>query len=104
MVVRWELAFTREAFDIFPHAEAKVARVSWTSLEKKTDRPLPFADPAGRRLEPTEAIDLVKFDLADWYTIDKPGTYRLRFVFTSSAGPWQPRDVLIAVTPPEPNR
>ncbi|MGO8744455.1 MAG: hypothetical protein ACLQNE_00565 [Thermoguttaceae bacterium] len=86
----WGSNITREMLET-------ASKIPWTVLKAKRGGPLPFS--AAKDLGPAERADVVAFDMAQWFPIEKPGTYRLRFEFDSPGARFEPVEVFMGILP-----
>jgi len=54
----------------------------WTELKPRITARFKAAD-VGKTLAPTEAFVALRLDLRDWFDLSRPGSYQLRFLFTT---------------------
>jgi hypothetical protein len=58
---------------------------------------LPFVATDGKVLSPAETTDLVAFDVAQRFPVEKPGTYRLRVEFEGPGKSFKPVEIFFPV-------
>jgi hypothetical protein len=80
------------------------------NFEELTPRPVARFNPgpAARDLGPAESFDAMRFDLASWFEIDRPGRYRLEVTFTPASevaeGVSNPADFRVVKPADDPSR
>ena len=103
VAVRTRLWFAPESFGHGSTVHREIleaaSKLKWTELKRSRSGPLPFAPTAGKVLGPAERRDAAAFDLAQWFPVEKPGTYHLEFDFDRASKQPKPLHVFMIVRP-----
>jgi hypothetical protein len=82
---------------VTPELLKAASKLTWTDLKPRRTEPLPLAAAGGKTLGPAETTELVEFDIAQWFPIEKPGTYHLRVEFEAPGKSFEPVELFMPV-------
>ena len=84
-------------FDVSPELLKAASKFAWTDLKPRQAGPLRLAATDGNIIGPAETTELLSFDAAEWFHVDKPGTYRLQVAFAAPGKSFEPVEVFFPV-------